>query len=64
MKYVYKSDIERFTQFAERVWNVNIYLDDLGKMAIEGIKNYEDFLKEIGLPSRLGQIGIHDDSLE
>jgi alcohol dehydrogenase len=64
MKYVYKLNIERFAQFASRVWNVNVYFDDLEKAALEGIKNYEDFLREIGLPTRLGQIGIHDDRLE
>jgi alcohol dehydrogenase YqhD (iron-dependent ADH family) len=64
MKYVYKSNIERFAQFASRVWNVNVYFDDLEKAAREGIKNFEDFLKEIGLPTRLEQIGIHNDRFE
>ncbi len=64
MKYVYKSDINKFAQFAERVWNVNIYFDDLEKVALDGIKNFEDFLTEIGLPTRLSQIGIHNDRIE
>jgi alcohol dehydrogenase len=64
MKYVYKLNIERFAQFASRVWNVNVYFDDLEKVALEGIKNYEDFLKEIGLPTQLKQIGINDDKIE
>jgi alcohol dehydrogenase YqhD (iron-dependent ADH family) len=64
MKYVYKLNIERFAQFASRVWNVNVYFDDLEKAALEGIKNFEDFLKEIGLPTRLEQINIHEDRIE
>jgi alcohol dehydrogenase len=64
MKYVYKLDIERFAQFASRVWDINVYFDDLERAALEGIKNFEDFLKEIGLPTRLEQIGIHDDRIE
>jgi len=64
MKYVYKLNIERFAQFASRVWNVNVYFNDLEKVALEGIKNFEDFLKEIGLPARLEQIDIHADRLE
>jgi alcohol dehydrogenase YqhD (iron-dependent ADH family) len=64
MKYVYKLNIERFAQFASRVWNVNVYFDDLEKVALEGIKNLEDFYKEIGLPTQLKQIGIHNDRLE
>lgn len=64
MKYVYKLNIERFAQFASRVWNVNVYFDDLEKVALEGIKNLEDFFKEIGLPTRLEQIDIHNDRFE
>jgi hypothetical protein len=64
MKYVYKLGIERFAQFASRVWNVYMYFDDLEKVALEGIKNLEDFYKEIGLPTRLKQIGISNDRLE
>jgi alcohol dehydrogenase len=63
MKYVYKLNIERFAQFASRVWNVNVYFDDLEKVALEGIRNFEDFLKEIQLPTRFEQIGIHNDRL-
>ena len=64
MKYVYKLNMERFAQFASRVWNINVYFDDLEKVALEGIKSLEDFFKEIGLPTRLEQIGIHDDRFE
>ena len=39
-------------------------ISDLEKVAIEGIKNFEGFLKEIGLPTRLEQAGIHDDRIE
>jgi len=64
MKYVYRSSIERFAQFAERVWNVDIYLGDLERTALEGISRMEDFYKEIGLPVRLNEIGINDDRFE
>jgi len=64
MKYVYRSNIERFAQFAERVWNVDIYLGDLERAALEGISRMEDFYKEIGLPVRLNEIGIGDDRFE
>ena len=64
MKYVYRSSIERFAQFAERVWNIDIYLGDLERTALEGISRMEDFYKEIGLPVRLNEIGIGDDRFE
>ncbi len=64
MKYVYRSSIERFAQFAERVWNVDIYLGDLERAALEGISRMEAFYKKIGLPVRLNEIGIGDDRFE
>lgn len=64
MKYVYRFNIQRFAQFALRVFNTEAYLDDLEKMALEGIKKLEDFYREIGLPISLKEIGIGRDRLE
>ncbi|MES0342150.1 MAG: iron-containing alcohol dehydrogenase [Candidatus Humimicrobiaceae bacterium] len=64
MKYVYKTSIERFAQFASRVWGADIYLDDLERTALEGISRMENFFKEIGLPIRLKEISISDDRFE
>jgi hypothetical protein len=64
MKYVYRSNIERFAQFASRVWGVDIYLDNLERTALEGISRMEDFYRRIGLPIRLNEIGIGDDRFE
>jgi len=60
MKYVYRSNIERFAQFALRVWNVDIDLNDLEKTALEGITRMEAYYREIGLPVRLKEIDIDD----
>ncbi|MGI5849700.1 MAG: iron-containing alcohol dehydrogenase, partial [Christensenellales bacterium] len=38
MKYVYKHDIARFTQFAVRVWNVEQSFSDPEKTVLEGIE--------------------------
>jgi len=64
MKYVYKSNIERFAQFALRVWNVDIDLTDLERTALEGIARMEAYYREIGLPVRLKEIGIDDTRFE
>ncbi len=64
MKYVYKTNIERFAQFAERVWDVDVCLDNLERTALEGISRMEDFYRKIGLPVRLNEIGIGDDRFE
>ncbi|HHW68701.1 MAG: alcohol dehydrogenase [Epulopiscium sp.] len=64
MKYVYKHDINRFVQFAVRVWNVEQDFFDPEKTALQGIEKLEEFFKTIGLPIRLEGLGITDDRLE
>ncbi|MBU3113974.1 iron-containing alcohol dehydrogenase [Clostridium lacusfryxellense] len=64
MKYVYKHDINRFAQFAVRVFNVENSFWSPEKTAIEGIKRLENFFKSLGLPTNLKELGIIDDRLD
>ena len=64
MKYVYKHDINRFAQFAVRVWNVENSFWSPEKTAIEGIKKLKDFFKSLGLPVDLKGLGIADNRLD
>lgn len=64
MKYVYKDNVLRFVQFAQRVWDVDTGLDDLEGTALEGISRVEAFYKEIGLPANLDEIGIGEHRFE
>ncbi|MCG9479090.1 MAG: iron-containing alcohol dehydrogenase [Actinomycetia bacterium] len=64
MKYVFKTDVERFVQFAARVWNVEPDLFDMQSTALEGISRLEQFYKKINLPTRLSDINIGDDRFE
>lgn len=64
MKYVYKHDINRFAQFAVRVWNVENSFWTPEKTALEGIRRLENFFKSLGLPVNLKELGITDDRLE
>jgi alcohol dehydrogenase len=63
MKYVYKHDIKRFSQFAARVWNIDHSYWSPEKTALEGIKKLETFFKSIGLPTTLGELGITEERL-
>jgi alcohol dehydrogenase YqhD (iron-dependent ADH family) len=63
MKFVYKSNIPRFVQFASRVWNVEIDFYNQQKTAYEGILKLEAFFISIGLPVRLSMINIGDDRI-
>ncbi|MCL4385822.1 MAG: iron-containing alcohol dehydrogenase [Actinobacteria bacterium] len=61
MEYVYKHDVNRFAQFAVRVFGIEVYFDDIEKTAVEGIKRLKGFFKEIGLPTTLKDVNIPDD---
>jgi len=62
MKHVYKHDIPRFKQFAERVFEVTAGRDE--EVALEGIARLESFFREIGLPVTLSEAGIPHDRLD
>lgn len=64
MKYVYEKDLERFAQFAVRVWNVETEFRNIKSLALEGIERLKDFAKRIGLPTTLGEANISTDRLE
>lgn len=63
MKYVYKHDVERFVQFAQRVWNVDDSVYEPEMIALTGIARYEKFVKSLGLPTRLEELNIPNDRL-
>jgi alcohol dehydrogenase len=58
MRFAAKTREARFAQFAQRVFNVPARKgDDLG-CALEGVDRFEAFLRSIGCPTRLSQLGI------
>ena len=61
MEYVKSADIRRFARFAERVWGVTTG-DDATK-ADEGIARYRAWLKSIGMPSTLGELGAKESDI-
>lgn len=63
MKYVYKHDVSRFVQFANRVFDIEIDPFDLEGTALKGIAALETFFHNNGLPVRLGELGIDDSRL-
>ncbi|PKM54671.1 MAG: NADH-dependent alcohol dehydrogenase [Firmicutes bacterium HGW-Firmicutes-5] len=60
MKHVYKSDIPRFAQFANRVFDIEINTMNLEETAIKGIEAMESFYGLIGMPTRLSQVNIDE----
>lgn len=65
MRYVVKKHkVERFTQFANRVFDIEINIDNPIETAMMGIEKFEDFLEEIKMPLNFVQLGISDYDIE
>jgi alcohol dehydrogenase YqhD (iron-dependent ADH family) len=60
MKYVYQHDVNRFAQFAVRVWNVEEDHFHREKTALTGIAKLEEFWAGLGLPVRLSGAHLDD----
>lgn len=64
MKYVYKYNIERFAQFASRVFNIDADFNDEERLALMGIKEIENYFKEIDLPTTLKELNVSSENFE
>lgn len=64
MRFAARHRPERFAQFAERVFGISAEGKDAGTLAAEGIASYVEFLRSIGCPSTLGEVGIGDELFE
>ncbi|MED1203489.1 iron-containing alcohol dehydrogenase [Heyndrickxia acidicola] len=64
MKFVYKERIDKFVQFATRVWNVSPEGKTDDEIALEGIEATRSYFKRIGSPITLQEVGINDEHFE
>jgi alcohol dehydrogenase YqhD (iron-dependent ADH family) len=64
MKYVYKLRLDRFVQFAERVWHIDSAGKSPEEAALAGIEATRDFFTRIGAPSRLAEYQIGSEHLD
>jgi alcohol dehydrogenase YqhD (iron-dependent ADH family) len=63
MKQVYKHDVARFAQFAERVWGLEMDHFNPERTALAGIHRLEAFFSSIGLPVRLSEMEVPADRI-
>lgn len=63
IKYVYKENIDKFLQFAQRVFCIDI-IEDKEKAIFEMIYSLENWYKQMGLPTRLSDINIDNSRFE
>ena len=64
MKYVYKANMEMFVQFAVNVMGVERSFRNQEAIVLEGIERLEEFFDRMGLPIRLGDLGIGSENLK
>lgn len=64
MKYVYKENLDRFVQFATNVWGVSDQGNSKEEVALEGIKKFEEFLTDMGLPKSFTEANLPFDGIE
>ncbi|MEF8726390.1 MAG: iron-containing alcohol dehydrogenase [Candidatus Bipolaricaulota bacterium] len=64
MEYVYDENIEKFAQFAARVWNEETDFNSLERTAEKGIENLRRFFRNIGLPTSLDDVDVEIDKAD
>lgn len=63
MKYVYTSGLDRFVQFATRVWGIEDN-GDKKEVALKGIQALKDFFSSLGLPVNFDQLGAKEADID
>ena len=58
MRHVYKVNVSRFAEWANRVMDVEVNTFDLEATALEGIDRLAAFIKSVGLPTTLRELGV------
>ncbi|MDQ1909111.1 iron-containing alcohol dehydrogenase [Paenibacillus sp. GD4] len=64
MKYVYKERLDRFVQYAVRVWDVDPSGKTDDEVALAGIQATRDYFTRIGAPARLTDLNIDASQLD
>lgn len=62
MRYCLDEDVERFARLAANVWDVPAS-DDKRQMALAGIERYQEFLRSLGLPTRLEHLDVPEEAI-
>ncbi|MCM1328690.1 MAG: iron-containing alcohol dehydrogenase [Ruminococcus sp.] len=63
MEFVMRRNAMRFAQAAVRVWGCEMNFENPEYTALAGIKSFRRFLKEIGLPINLAQLGAKKEDI-
>lgn len=59
-RHIYKDGLKKFTRFAENVWQISGEGKTEEELARAGVEALADFIKEIGLPTTLRELGVDE----
>lgn len=62
-KYIYKYGLDKFVRFATRVWKVDTVGKNKDEIALAGIDALAAFIKELGIPTTLRELGASEEML-
>lgn len=62
-RYIYKYGIDKFVRYAEKVWGIDTEFMTKDEAALAGIEKLSYFIKEMGIPTTLREIGATEDML-
>lgn len=57
-RHIYKAGLKKFMRFAENVWGIPRGKKSDEELAKAGVKALADFIREIGLPTTLRELGV------
>ena len=63
MRYHMRRDVMRFAQFAVRVYGCEMNFENPEETALRGIEAHEAFLREIGMPLTLKELGARSEDI-
>ncbi len=63
-RYVCPHRVERFAQYAVRVWNCEMNFENPMETALAGIEATENYFREIGMPTSIRELNMNSDDFE
>lgn len=59
-RHIYKEGLTKFVRFARNVWEIPAEGKSEEELALAGVEALADFIKEIGLPTTLRELGVDE----
>lgn len=62
-RYIYKDGLKKFVRFATKVWGIDAHSGSEEQIALAGLDALGDFIRELGLPTTLRELGTTEEML-